>query len=321
MAETSSGYRFRPADLNVADRVPGISMFMRIRNGAEFLEPAILSHAAAVDEIVAVHNQCVDESQAILERLRARLGPKLRILHYADRVHAPGSEGHARTPADSPSSFVNMSNFALARTRYTIAMKLDDDHVAIGDRFARLVARIRENGCRLRKTLCFSGINLARDANGAIRVPAHEPLVGAGDHFLFEVRADTCFHHDPRFEHFHHADPRMFTDITYWHLKYLKAGLGFANYELDREQNPRFERKRKRLVDNRDFLTVAQLAASMPAWTGIARLLPLPEKIRLKIERAHALRTDPPIPGPELAGIADLREQPAQLAPDGEPRP
>lgn len=294
MNETVSGYRFKPDDLGVARRTPGISIFMRVRNGADFLEAAIRSHADAVDEIVAVHNQCTDGSEAILHRLAAELGPKLRVIHYPDRVFPPGSEGHAREAADSPASFVNMSNFALAQTRHTIAMKLDDDHVAIGDRFARLAARVRSNAFRLTETLCFSGINLARGADGTIGVPSHEPLVGTGDHFLFEVRPDTFFHHDPRFEHFHHADPRVFADITYWHLKYLKAGLGFANYEMDETPNPRFERKKKRLMENRSLLTVAELAARQPAWAGLARHLPLPEKTRLKLARAHALRTDPP---------------------------
>lgn len=294
MTDTASGYSFKPDDLNIGTRTPGISIFMRVRNGADFLEAAIRSHADAVDEIVAVHNQCNDGSDDILLRLRADLGPKLRVIHYLDRVFPPGSEGHAREAANAPSSFVNMSNFALAQTRHTVAMKLDDDHVAIGDRFARLAASVRAQGCRLRQTLCFSGINLARGADGRVGVPAHEPLVGTGDHFLFEVRADTFFRHDPRFEHFHHADPRTFADITYWHLKYLKGGLGFANYEMDETPNPRFERKKKRLMENRRLLTIDELAATIPAWTGLARYLPLPEKMKLKLARAHALRTDPP---------------------------
>lgn len=45
------------------------------------------------------------------------------------------------------------------------------------------------------------GINLARGPDGSIGVPAHEPIVGTGDHFLFEVRPDTLFRHDRRFEH------------------------------------------------------------------------------------------------------------------------
>ncbi len=303
MTDTISGYRFEPGDLHVGTRTPGISIFMRVRNGADFLEAAIRSHADAVDEIVAVHNQCTDGSDEILHKLCAELGPKLRVVHYLDRVFPPGSEGHAREAANAPSSFVNMSNFALAQTRHTVAMKLDDDHVAIGDRFARLAERVRAQQCRLKETLCFSGINLARSADGTVGVPAHEPLVGTGDHFLFEVRPDTFFRHDPRFEHFHHADPRVFGDITYWHLKYLKAGLGFANYEMDETRNPRFERKKRKLLENRRLLTVAALAGTMPVWSGLARRLPLPEKTKLRAARAHCLRIDPPALDLDIAAL------------------
>lgn len=75
MTETVSGYSFQPRDLSVDRRIPGISIFMRVRNGAEFLEAAIRSLAGAVDEIVAVYNQCTDGSDGILERLAAELGP------------------------------------------------------------------------------------------------------------------------------------------------------------------------------------------------------------------------------------------------------
>ena len=54
---TVENYRFTPDDLRADARPPGISAFMRIRNGADFLEAAISSHIDHVDEIVAVHNQ------------------------------------------------------------------------------------------------------------------------------------------------------------------------------------------------------------------------------------------------------------------------
>ncbi len=295
VTQTAAGYSFDPSDLRIGARTPGISIFMRVRNGADFLEAAIRSHAEAADEIVAVYNQCTDGSDAILHRLRDELGPKLRLIHYLDRVYPPGSDGHARTAPDAPASFVNMSNFALAQTRHTIAMKLDDDHLAIDDRFGRLAERVRKSGFRLSETLCFSGINLARDESGKIGIPAHEPLVGTGDHFLFEVKAQTCFRHDARFEHFQHVDRRVFGDITYWHLKYLKNGLGFANAEADPSPNPRFTRKKERLMANRTVLTVDELRVRIPGWVDVTRFLPLPEKTKLKMARAHALRIDPPV--------------------------
>ena len=66
-------YRFTPADLNVAERRPGISAFMRIRDGAYSLEAAIRSHIDHYDEVVAVYNRCTDETPEILARLRERI--------------------------------------------------------------------------------------------------------------------------------------------------------------------------------------------------------------------------------------------------------
>src|SRR5690606_6749200 len=109
------------------------------------------------------HNQCSDDTPAIAARLAAESDGRVRVFHYAAKVYPPGSPAHAREPADSPSSFVNQSNFALARTRYRVAMKLDDDHLAMDARLAALTGRIRAAGYRLPETLCFSGINLARD--------------------------------------------------------------------------------------------------------------------------------------------------------------
>ncbi|MEM6364500.1 MAG: hypothetical protein AAF745_08740, partial [Planctomycetota bacterium] len=128
------GYRFHPRDLSCDQRPPGISAFMRIRNGDEFLELTIRSHLPHFDEIVAVYNDCSDETAAILERLQHEVGAdRLRVIHYRDRVHPPGSKGHRRTASTSPNSLVNYYNFALAATRYAIATKLDDDHLAITD--------------------------------------------------------------------------------------------------------------------------------------------------------------------------------------------
>src|SRR6185295_4161051 len=141
----------------------------------------------------------------ILADLAAEFGPdRIRIFQYLPRVHPPGSTAHAAEPAGSPHSFVTMSNFALAETRYRVAMKLDDDHLAMPDRLGGIVGGIRAANYRLDHVACFSGINLARDESGRCGVLAAEPLAGSGDHFFFEVSEATHFVHDRRFEDFSH---------------------------------------------------------------------------------------------------------------------
>ncbi len=227
MSQTVSGYSFRPADLKADQRRPGIGAFMRIRNGADFLERTILSHIDYFDEIVAVHQTCTDATPDILARLQQTYDAKLRVFHYADRVFPPGSAGHAATPADSPSSMVNYSNFALAMTTVSTVTKLDDDHLAIADAVAAVVKELREMGGAGDDMLSFSGINLIADAKGGLAVPGQDPLSGSGDIGFFDVTNATVFTHDRRFESVPRpAGKRSFRGFLYWHLKYLKTGAG-----------------------------------------------------------------------------------------------
>jgi glycosyltransferase involved in cell wall biosynthesis len=264
---------------------------MRIKNGADFLEPTIRSHIAHVDEIVALHNGSTDGSPEILARLAQEFAPKLRVIHYAETVFPPGSAGHASEPPDSPRSFVNASNCALAATRYRIAVKVDDDHLALAGRLARTVAAIRTGGYRLDHVLCFSGLNLARDDAGTLGVLAREPFSGGGDIGFFEVTPRTRFIHDARFETFDHdGRRRIFGDFLYWHLKFLKAGLGFANYDLARGDNPRFERKREEFIADRKVISVAELRRKAPPMLGVLGALPLPDRLRFRLDRWRALK-------------------------------
>jgi len=242
---TISGYRFNPADLNVATRTPGISAFLRIRNGADFVESTIRSHMPFYDEIVAVYNQCEDNTADILGRLAQELGPRMRVYHYTDRVQPLGSKGHANTPGNSPQSMVNYSNFALAQTRHDVVVKLDDDHLAIPHRVAAITKSFRDGSANRRQFHAFSGLNIAFDPQGRLGVPAVELLSGNGDIGYFQVAPDTVFEHDRRFERFARGGlKRVFAGYLYWHLKFLKAGSGFRNYELAQNPDSRFARKK-----------------------------------------------------------------------------
>ncbi|MBX9991634.1 glycosyltransferase [Phreatobacter oligotrophus] len=259
-------YSFAPTDLRVAERRPGISAFVRTRNGADFLRPTILSHAPFVDEIVAVYNQCTDGTEAVLAALQDELGPdRLKVFHYLPRVHPPGSTAHAAEPAASPHSVVNYSNFALTRTNRQIVVKLDDDHIAFERGLVPMVKRLRDEGLAPGRMLCFSGLNLVRDEAGLIGIHADTPFSGNGDIGFFAMTPDAYFVHDRRFEDFRkYHFRRVFAGFAYWHMKYLKTGLGFANYEIDSGANRRFAKKEKAFQRRREVLTIPEVAAAMP---------------------------------------------------------
>ena len=248
MTQTIKTFHFNPEMLAPADRLPGVSAFMRIRNGADFLEATIRSHADMYDEIVAVYNNCTDATADILARLSSELGPKLRVFHYLPQAHPAGSESHARTLGDAPNSLVTYSNFALCQTRHQWAVKLDDDHLSIPKSVKTMVAAIHAGSADDRLMHCFSGLNLVRTAEGALRVPAVIPVSGKGDIGYFRVTNNTYFTHDPRFERFTRGKiKRHFAGWFYWHMKFLKSGGGFDNYELEANPGSRYARRRERL--------------------------------------------------------------------------
>jgi cellulose synthase/poly-beta-1,6-N-acetylglucosamine synthase-like glycosyltransferase len=291
MNQTIETFSFSPDMLAPASRLPGISAFMRIRNGADFLEAAIRSHADMYDEIVAVYNQCTDATADILARLSSEMGPQLRVFHYLPRVHPAGSTGHAQTPGESPESFVNYSNFALCQTRHQWVVKLDDDHLAIPQAVREMTKAIRSGSADDQKMHCFSGLNLVRDAEGAWRIPAASPISGKGDIGYFRATEGTHFVHDSRFERFTRGGvERCFAGWFYWHLKYLKTGGGFANYELDVNPDSRYMRRRKRLQLS-NFWDIAETSRAL-APGPLRRLRAVFDaKERLAIARDTSLST------------------------------
>ena len=285
-----AGTDFNPGMLTAAPRPRGVSAFMRIRNGEAFLEPAIRSHIRHFDEIVAVHNRCTDRTPDILARLAQEFGPKLRVFQYLPDVYPPGSDGHKREPANSPNSLVNYYNVALALTRFSHATKLDDDHLAIESNLASLVADA-SRGRHGDEMSCFSGFNLARAGHGGLGILASDPFSGGGDIGIFPVSSQTYFTHDPRFERFHRGPlRRRFRGFVYWHLKYLKADRGFANYDLAENPESRYRRKLDMLEAGMRVVPASELEAGMDfssrVLAGLGRLgVPLPQKARLVADR------------------------------------
>ena len=304
--EEDPAWRFDPACLGEPRR-PGISAFMRVRNGADFIALALESHLPHLDEIVVCHNRCTDETVPILERLRERHPDKLKVYEYAPRVHPAGSALHRSTPWRSVHSLANYYNYALARTSCRVVMKLDDDHVAIGDGVERITAAVRAADHRLGgRLVCFSGINLTRrdvGEPGTAADPALAPLdyrtfAGHGDHWYFEVTPRTFFTRDRRFERLERRGlTREYHGLAYWHLKYLKAGEGFANYELGGNPDSRYHKQLEAYRQGRrpigfDELTARcrDYVARREGWPS--RLLrAVDDKQRLKFERAR--RFDP----------------------------
>lgn len=221
-------------DLSELDRPrpPGISAFMRIRDGQDFLRLSIESHLPYVDEVIACHNGCRDNTPRILAELAAQYPGKVRPVEYLPQVHTFRSPEHDRTPTDSVHAFANYSNYALSQARYNYALKLDDDHLALDAHLARAIVEVRAASQAGRRELfTFSGLNLAPNANGEIGVYAGEPFAGVGDHLFFPVCSQVHFVQVPGVEAYRFAPPRLpkrYAGLLYVHLKHLKPEGGYG---------------------------------------------------------------------------------------------
>ncbi len=286
-------YCFHPDQLAPESRAPGISAIMRLRNSEDFLEAVVESHAPYFDEIVAVYNQCTDATPAILAALDERFPGKLKITHYEPRVFPSGTPEHIAEPADSPHSLVNYSNFALAQSTHRIVALLDDDHIAVERNVARLTEAIRRKGSLKGAMWCISGLNLDRHRDGTLGVHLAAPFAGNGDHGYFEVTRKTYFEHGRKFERLRYEEfQRRYHGMAYWHLKYLKRGFGFANYELDENPHSRYSRHRERFLGRRDTASLETFLGRHRPCGSLARLLsavPLPERLRLRLARYSSL--------------------------------
>lgn len=222
-----SRFQFRPASLAVP-RKPGISALLRVKNGEQFVRLAIESHLPFYDEIVACYNDCHDNTEAILRDLQKQHPGKIKVHHYLPKVHNMATPQHRQTPADSVHSLANYCNFALSKTTRSVAVKLDDDHLAIPCNLAPAVDAIRADiAAGKRKLYFFSGLNLIR-ARGGIMVGgrAKYPFSGQGDIVYFPVGADTYYRQGRHTEKFMKPSRKrmehVYLGLLYFHLHYLK---------------------------------------------------------------------------------------------------
>ena len=140
---------------------------------------AILSHVEHYDEIIACYNGCTDNTEQILFDLAEQYPHKIKVHHYLPQVYPGGSVEYAGKPDGWVHGLANYYNYALSKTTYDVATKLDADHLAIPHKLAPLLETIRKDRrAGKQKIYLFSGINLARDENSAIGILENDVFSG-----------------------------------------------------------------------------------------------------------------------------------------------
>jgi len=262
-----SQFQFHPRML-AGPRRPGISAYMRIKNEQQLVRIAVLSHIDHYDEIIACHNGCTDDTERILHELAAQYPRKLKVFHYAPKVHPPRSREHARTSDDSVHGLANYYNWALSKTTRSIAVKLDADQLAVNHKLRALTAAIRRDlAAGRRKLYLSSGINLLRDPRRSAvpGVRVNYLLAGEADFVYHPVNEQTFYRNGPQCELFD-AIYRLplqveYTGITFFHLRALKLTHHYRP-PPSRERFPWFEYLRKESPDLNAIIPYEQFCSA-----------------------------------------------------------
>jgi len=231
------------SDLNIPNRIDGISGFIRVRNEEEWLSLVIDSHLKFLDEIIIVYNRCTDATPEIAKDYEKRYPNKVKAIHFEPDVYPQGSKEAISLSNSSPHSLANYYNYALCQTTRKIALKVDGDQIAIPSAYSRMISFVKKY-----KTFPyyykFKGINLYKK-NNKIMVQGFKNFTGS-DRGFFEVNEKTVPWHS--MDRKRGLEILKFRDVIsknsnltgFFHTKGLKRDKGVGNYDLDSNPASRY---------------------------------------------------------------------------------
>lgn len=251
-------------DDNNKSRKDGISAFLRVKNGEDFLEISIKSIIHEIDELICVVNNSSDRTIDILLSLQKNFPNKIFIYNYIPFVYPPGSKEYTHYPITSHHSLVYYYNFALSKTNYKYIFKFDDDEIF----FPKIIEKIYKL-CN-NEYVCFGlkGINLI-DINKKLFVHKHKYRSTPGKDTLFFRYDKSCkFTKGERCENF--ISNHIIKDIItcFYHLKFCKSDRGQNNYLLNNNDNSEYidigknflnSLKRENLITIEEYIKIYEL--------------------------------------------------------------
>lgn len=109
------------------DRQPGISFILRCRNEEKYIEKSItsLKNIKVPYEIVVILHNCTDNSEIIVDKLKAK-GYPISVYKYNIETSRAGIETLI-TPMNHPNSLMTYYNFCFSKAKYNWVMKWDAD--------------------------------------------------------------------------------------------------------------------------------------------------------------------------------------------------
>jgi len=269
-------------------RAPGISGFMRLKNEAAYLDRAIASHLPGLDELIIVFNDCQDETPEICATWAARHPDKIKVFEYVPKVIPIGTPESLKIDPRSPNCIANYYNFALSLTTRKIAIKIDGDHIAVTQRFAKICNRVRGN-LPPKSRYPIYGLNITQNEKGEIVIYNYyefsagfagdrgakkgPPPFTSGDHAFYHVDETSWHTVDPveGFEVMNLAGrsrfPRAALTYSFFHMKGMKPDRGTANWNIEGRKHLRSSWADNVLTpDSANLASLAAMARRNPAY-------------------------------------------------------
>jgi glycosyltransferase involved in cell wall biosynthesis len=247
---------------------------VRAANEGETIEVVIRSAVHVVDEIVVILNNSTDATQEIVARLAKEFPERITFYAYPFPVEKVGSARLTAIPDDHPESFVNVSNYALYRCRYSHALKVDGDdlldaHWLQGVRDAILSGTFPDDAF-----LYYWGINLWPGPGRGAYANLNFLFPGGLDHACFRLDARAFYTKNRKYEKLVHPFRERNAGVQYLHLKGLKSDCGHGNYDLRADSY--YKRDLDRHFGRPSTCSLSELARRNPRLaTVIHNLLPV----------------------------------------------
>lgn len=209
-------------------RKDGISAFLRVRNGEEFLKISINSIINDINELICVVNRSTDKTLNILEQIQSEFPDKVKIYDYKPDVFPQGSKEYESSSCDSCHNLAYYYNFALSKTTYQYVFKFDDDEI-----FFPLLIQNFYKYCKLHKqcSVGMRGINIL-DFQENLYVNKKFTYTGGMDTLFFKYNPSCVFVKNKKAELFKSNLKNCRLVDCFYHLKFCKSDRGQNNYDV-----------------------------------------------------------------------------------------
>lgn len=240
----------------IYNRKDGISAFMRIKNGEDYLKTSILSIIDQVDEIICVFNHSSDNTEKILLDLEKKYPIKIKVYKYIPIVFPPNSKEYLELSDKSVHSLVYYYNFALSKTTYSYCFKFDDDEIFFPNSLLKLRLEINNYNDY---AIGIRGINLV-DIKKNLYLNTNNLFTNGEDTLLFKFNQKCIFIKTNNYEKFSHPFKILKIETIFYHTKNCKKDRGINNYLLSINTNSRYNKitydwfTKLNLISLEDFL-------------------------------------------------------------------